>query len=73
MTPEDIEALRACLAGIDDNVPVGVEPSTAALLMPHTVYRVADVLALPEWPVDRLWLVVECWQPDVDVRIERIR
>jgi hypothetical protein len=72
-TPEDMEAVRACLAGIDVNVPVEVEPSAAALFLPYTVYRVADVLALPAWPADRLRLVVERWLPGVDVRIERIR
>jgi len=38
-----------------------------------TVYKVADMLALPEWPAEQLRLVVERWQPDVEVRLERIR
>ena len=72
-TPEDMEAVQACLDGIDRNVPVSVEPAAAALLLPHTIYMVADVLALPVWPAERLRLVVERWQPDIEVRIERIR
>ena len=72
-TPEDMEAVRACLDGIDRNVPVTVEPAAAALLLPDTVHRVADLLALREWPAEQLRLVVERWQPDIDVRIERIR
>src|SRR5262249_23682571 len=28
---------------------------------------VADILALAEWPAEQLRLVVERWQPDVDV------
>jgi len=69
-TPEDMEAVRACLDGIDRNVPVTVEPAAAALLLPDTVHR---VLALREWPAEQLRLVVERWQPDIEVRIERIR
>ena len=72
-TPEDMEAVQACLAGIDRNVPVSVEPAAAALLLPQTVYKVADLLALPEWPASQLRLVIERWQPDIEVRIERIR
>jgi hypothetical protein len=34
--------------GIHRNVPVSVEPAAAALLLPNTVNRVADLLALPE-------------------------
>jgi len=34
-TPEDMEAVQACLDGIDRNVPVSVEPAAAALLLPH--------------------------------------
>ncbi len=30
-TPEDIEAVQACLTGIDRNVPVTVEPAAAVL------------------------------------------
>jgi hypothetical protein len=48
-TPEDMEAVLACLDGIDRNVPVSVEPA-AALLLPHTVYRVANLLALSGRP-----------------------
>jgi hypothetical protein len=72
-TPEDMEAVQACLDGIHRNVPVSVEPAAAALLLPHTVYSVADLLALTEWPAWQLRLIVERWQPDVDVRVERIR
>ena len=68
--PKDMEAVKACLDGIDRNMPVSVEPAAAALLLPHTVYKVADVLALPEWPAERLRLVVERWQPDIEIRIE---
>jgi hypothetical protein len=72
-TPEDMEAVQICLAGIDRNVPVIVEPSAAVLLIPNTVRNVADILALSTWPAEQLRLVVERWQPDVEVRIERIR
>jgi hypothetical protein len=72
-TPEDMEAVRACLDGIDRNTPVTVEPAAAALLMPNTVHTVADVLILPAWPAEQLRLVLERWQPAVEVRIERIR
>jgi hypothetical protein len=71
-TPEDMEAVQACLEGIHRNVPVSVGPA-AALLLPNTVNRVADLLALPEWPAEQLRLVVHRWQPDVEVRLERIR
>jgi hypothetical protein len=47
-TPEDMEAVRACLDGIDPNVPVTVEPAADKLLMPNTVRTVADILALAE-------------------------
>jgi hypothetical protein len=72
-TPEDMEAVRTCLEGIERNVPVTVEPAAAVLLMPNTVRTVADILALAEWPAERLRLVVERWQPAAEVRIERIR
>jgi hypothetical protein len=72
-TPEDIEAVQACLEGIDRNVPVTVEPAAAVLLMPNTVRTVGDILALPEWPAEQLRLVLERWQPDIEVRIERTR
>ena len=72
-TPEDIEAVRACLEGIDRDVPVTVEPAAAKLLMPDTVRTVAEILALAEWPAERLRLVVERWQPAAEVRIERMR
>jgi hypothetical protein len=72
-TPEDMEAVQACLEGIDRNVPVTVEPAAAVLFMPNTVYTVGDILALPQWPAERLRLVVERWQPDIEVRIERTR
>ena len=72
-TPEDMEAVRACLEGIDRNMPVTVEPAAAVLLMPNTVRTVGDILVLPEWPAERLRLVVESWQPDIVVRIERTR
>ena len=72
-TPEDMEAVRACLEGIDRNVPVAIEPAAAKLLMPNTVRTVADILALTEWPAEQLRLVVERWQPAAEVRIERMR
>ena len=72
-TPEDIEAVRACLEGIDRDVPVTVEPAAAKLLMPDTVRTVAEILALAEWPAEQLRLVVERWQPAAEVRIERVR
>jgi hypothetical protein len=46
-TPEDMEAVQACLDGIDRNVPVCVEPTAAALLLPHTVYSVAEPAGAP--------------------------
>ena len=72
-TPEDMEAVRSCLEGIDRNVPVAVERAAAKLLMPNTVGTVADILDLPAWPAEQLRLVVERWQPAAEVRIERIR
>jgi hypothetical protein len=72
-TPEDIEAVRACLEGIDRDVPVTVEPAAAKLLMPDTVRTVAEILALAEWPAEQLRLIVERWQPAAEVRIERVR
>jgi hypothetical protein len=72
-TFEDMEAVQTFLEGIDHNVPVTVEPSAAALLMPRTVHKVADIIALPSWPAEQVRLVVEHWKPDVEVRIERIR
>jgi hypothetical protein len=72
-TPEDMEAVQACLEGIDRNVPVSVEPAAAVLLMPNTVRTIGDILALRQWPAERLRLVVERWQPDIEVRIERTR
>jgi hypothetical protein len=71
LTPE--EAVRACLDGIDRNVPVTVEPAAAKLLMPSTVRTAADILALGEWPAEQVRLVVERWQPAAEVRIERLR
>ena len=56
-------SVRACLEGIERNVPVVVEPAAAKLLMPNTVRTVADILAIAEWPAERLRLVVERWQP----------
>jgi hypothetical protein len=41
--------------------------------MPNTVRTVGDILALSEWPAERLRLVVERWQPAAEVRIERMR
>jgi hypothetical protein len=41
--------------------------------LPNTVNRVADLLALPEWPAERLRLVVKRRQPDVEVRLQRNR
>ena len=72
-TPEDMEAVQACLEGIDRNVPVAIELAAAVLLMPNTVRTIADILALPQRPAERLRLVVERWQPDIEVRIERTR
>ena len=71
--PEDMEAVQACLEGIDRSVPVTVEPAAAVLLIPSTVRTVGDILALTEWPTEQLRLVIERWQPDIEVRIERIR
>jgi hypothetical protein len=68
-----MEAVRACLDGIDRNVPVAVEPAASKLLVPNTVRTVADILNLPTWPANQLRLVVECWQPAAEVRIQRIR
>jgi hypothetical protein len=62
-TPEDMEAARACLDGIDHNLPVTVKPAAAKLLMPNTVRTVADVLNLLTSPAEQLRLVVERWQP----------
>ena len=42
-TPEDMEAVQACLEGIDRNVSVTVEPAAAVLLMPNTVCTVGDI------------------------------
>ena len=70
-TPEDMEAVRACLEGIDRDVPVTVEPAAAKLLMPDTVRTVAEILALAEWPAEQLRLVVERWQPAAEVRVGR--
>ncbi len=72
-TPEDMEAVQACLEGIDRTVPVTVEPAAAMLLIPNTVRTVGEILALMAWPTEQLRLVVERWQPDIEVRIERIR
>ena len=47
-TPEDMEAVQACLEGIDRNVPVAIEPAAAVLLMPNTVRTIADILAVPQ-------------------------
>ena len=55
-TPEDMEAVQACLEGIDRNVPVSVEPAAAVLLMPNTVRTIGDILALRQWPAERLRL-----------------
>jgi hypothetical protein len=70
--PEDMEAVRTCLEGIDRKGPMAVE-SAAAELMPNIVRTVADILALVEWPAEQLRLVVEFGQPAVAVRIERMR
>ena len=72
-TPEDMEAVRIAIEGIDGHIPVAVEPSAAVLQMPSTVRTVADIRALPGWPAERVRSVVERWQRDVEVRIERIR
>ena len=53
-TPEDMEAVQACLEGIDRNVPVAIEPAAAVLLMPNTVRTVGDILILPRWPAEQL-------------------
>jgi hypothetical protein len=68
-----MEAVRACLEGIDRNVPVAIEPAAAKLLMPNTVRTFADIPALAEWPAEQFRLVAERWQPAAEVRIERIR
>jgi hypothetical protein len=57
--PEDMEAVRACLEGIDRNVPVTGEPAAAKLLMRNTIRTVADILDRTEWPAEQLRLVVE--------------
>ena len=44
--PRTWRRCKACLEGIDRNVPVAVEPAAAKLLMPNTVRTVADILAL---------------------------
>ena len=67
-TPEDMEAVQACLEGIDRNVPVAIEPAAAVLLMPNTVHHRRQPCRS-----GRLRLVVERWQPDIEVRIERTR
>jgi hypothetical protein len=72
-TPEDMEAVADCLRGLDGNVPIQVEPAAAALLLPHSVRNVRDILILPAWPAERLRLVVERWQQAVEESIERIR
>jgi hypothetical protein len=69
--PEGLEAVRACLEGIDRNVPVAVEPAAAKLLMPNAVRADADIIAPAEWPAEQLRLVVERWQPAADGSIER--
>jgi hypothetical protein len=63
-----MEAVQACLEGIDRNVHVAVEPTAAKLLMPNTVRTVADILNLPAWPSEQLRLVAERWQPAAEVR-----
>jgi hypothetical protein len=63
-----MEAVRACLEGIDRNVPVAVEPAAAKLLVPNTVRTVAAILNLPTWPANQLRLVVERWQPEQRIR-----
>jgi hypothetical protein len=72
-TPEDMEATRACLDGIDRNVPVKVEPAAAKLLMRNTVCTVVDVLALAEWPAEHLRFVVEPLAAAAGVRMEPMR
>jgi hypothetical protein len=71
-TPEDMEAVRACLERFDRTVPAMIERADAKLLVPNTVRAVADILALTEWPADRLRLVVKRWQPAAEARIERM-
>jgi hypothetical protein len=72
-TPEDMEAIRACLEGIDRNVPV-----TSRLRLPSYSCRTPSVLSRDifnpaEWSAERLLFVVERWQRAAEVRIERIR
>jgi hypothetical protein len=43
----------------------------ARFLRQSNVRQVAD--RRPEWPAEQLRLAVEHWQPDVEVRLERIR
>jgi hypothetical protein len=64
---------EVCLEGTYRDVPVTVEPAGARLLMRNTVRTVADILALAEWPVEQLRLVLERWHPGAEVKIERIR
>jgi hypothetical protein len=45
-TPEDMEVARACVEGINRNVPVTVEPAAAKLLMRNTV-RAPSRTSLP--------------------------
>jgi hypothetical protein len=70
-TPENMEAVQACLEGIERNMPVTVEPAAAVLLMPNTVRTVGDILALPDWPARKKLMhcqsgrAVQCrtWSP----------
>jgi hypothetical protein len=48
-----------------DTCPSQSSPALPCL-KPSTVRNVADLLALPEWPANRLRLVVKRWQPDVE-------
>jgi hypothetical protein len=59
---EGMEAVRACLDGIDRNEPVTIERTADKLLMPNTVRTVADSLTLAQWPAEQLRLVPERWQ-----------
>ncbi len=52
--PEDMEAVQACLEGIDRSVPVTVEPAAAVLLIPSIVRTVGEILTLPVWPTEQL-------------------
>jgi hypothetical protein len=62
---ENMDDVRTWLEGIDNNLNVELGPGVA---LPG-VHTVADVRALPAWPLG-LWIVVER-HPIIAVRIEQ--